>query len=306
MEFESYKEFWNDKAATPDSALAAVDGSASEEVVQITGRFTARQVATALELNAADRALELGCGVGRIGRELAPHCAHWTGVDISEKMIGHARERLGHLDNTEFHQLERTRLEAIADASLTKAYSVAVLCHMDKEDLYLYLQELHRTVRPGGLIYVETWNLAHPIGWKRWEFEVANWRRSEQKQRKDVARNQFCTPDEFQLYVRRAGFQPLACYADSPWVQVVAGHSLDEMDVAQQHRRLAEEAVTIAYSPLFGRLFELTVEVIYGLIHPRELVAALDTHADQPEVPVFRPFVESMWKSQPERWGEMG
>ena len=57
MEFESYKQFWNDKAATPESALAAVDGSASEEVVQITGRFTARQVATALELGRAELAL---------------------------------------------------------------------------------------------------------------------------------------------------------------------------------------------------------------------------------------------------------
>ena len=306
MEFESYKQFWNEKAATPESALAAVDGSASEEVVQITGRFTARQVATALELGAEDRILELGCGVGRIGRELAPHCAHWTGVDISERMIAHARERLEHLGNTEFHQLERSRLDMLSDASLTKAYSVAVLCHMDKEDLYLYLQELHRPVRPGGLIYVETWNLAHPIGWKRWEYEVAHWRRSEQKQRKDVARNQFCTPDEFELYVRHAGFQPLACYADSPWVQIVAGHSLDAAEVARQHRRLAEEAAAIAYSPLFGRLFEQTVDVIYGVIHPRELVAFLDQHADQPEAPLFRPFVESMWKQQPGRWGEMG
>jgi len=304
MEFESYKQFWNDKASTPESALAAVDGSASEEVVRITGRFTARQVATALDLNSEDRVLELGCGVGRIGRELAPHCAHWTGVDISERMISHARERLGHLGNAEFFQLERTSLDRIADDSLTKAYSVAVLCHMDKEDLYLYLQELHRTVRPGGVIYVETWNLAHPIGWKRWEYEVSNWRRSEQRQRKDVARNQFCTPDEFQLYVRQAGFQTLASYSDSPWVQLVAGHSLKEAEVARQHRRLAEESAVIAYSPLFGRLFELTVDVIYGVIHPRELVAVLDEHVEQPETPVFRPFVESMWRKNPGRWGE--
>ena len=169
----------------------------------------------------------------------------------------------------------------LADGSLTKAYSVAVLCHMDKEDLFLYLKELHRTVRPGGLIYVETWNLAHPIGWKRWEYEVANWRRSEQKQHKDVARNQFCTPDEFELYVRRVGFAPLACHSDSPWVQVVAGHSLDDAEIARQHRRLSEETAVIAYSPLFGRLFEMTVDVIYGVIHPRELMAFLDDHAEQ-------------------------
>ncbi|NNK37043.1 MAG: class I SAM-dependent methyltransferase [Xanthomonadales bacterium] len=305
MEFESYKQFWNHQAATPESALAAVDGSASEEVVRITGRFTARQVATAIELNGDDRLLELGCGVGRIGRELAPHCAHWTGVDISDKMISHARERLGHLDNTAFHQLSRTALDSLDDGSLTKAYSVAVLCHMDKEDLYLYLKELHRTVRPGGLIYIETWNLAHPIGWKRWEYEVNHWNRSDQKLRKDVARNQFCTPDEFELYVRQAGFTPLATYSGSPWVQVIAGHSPDEEAVARQHRRLAEQASAIAYSPLFGRLFEQTVDVIFGVLHPRKVLEFLDQHGDQPETPLFRPFIETLWRKNPQLWGDI-
>jgi SAM-dependent methyltransferase len=304
MEFESYKQFWNHQAATPESALLAVDGSASEEVVQITGQYTARQVATSLELGPEDRILELGCGVGRIGRELAPHCQHWTGVDISENMISHARDRLGHLGNTAFHQLSRTRLDALGDDSLTKAYSVAVLCHMDKEDLFIYLNELYRTVRPGGLIYVETWNLAHPIGWKRWEYEVDNWNRSEQKQRKDVARNQFCTPDEFELYVRQAGFTPLACYSDSPWIQIIAGHSLEETAITQQRRRLSEQAATIAYSPLFGRLFELTVDAIFGVIHPRDVLKFIDDHADQPEAALFRPFIETMWRKNPQTWGE--
>jgi SAM-dependent methyltransferase len=304
MEFESYQQFWNHQATTPESALAAVDGSASEEVVQTTGRYTARQVATAIDLDDTDSVLELGCGVGRIGRELAPRCNHWTGVDISSKMIAHARERLAHLENIDFHELRRSNLEALGDGSISKAYSVAVLCHMDKEDLYLYLKDLWRVVRPGGLIYVETWNLAHPIGWKRWEYEVNNWNRSDQKQRKDVARNQFCTPDEFQLYIRHAGFTPLACYADSPWVQVIAGHSLDEQAIDSQRRRLEERAGEIAYSPLFGRLFELTVDVIFGVIHPREVIAFLDECGDRPEAVLFRPFIETLWQSKPEIWGE--
>lgn len=304
MEFESYKQFWNHQAATPESALAAVDGSASEEVVQITGKYTAQQVATGLDLKPEDCILELGCGVGRIGRELAPHCRHWTGVDISEKMISHARQRLDQFSNTEFHQLSRTSLEMIDDDSLSKAYSVAVLCHMDKEDLYLYLQELHRTVRPGGLIYLETWNLAHPVGWKRWEYEVNNWNRSDHSQRKDVARNQFCTPDEFQLYIQHAGFKPLACYADSPWIQVIAGQSLDEEESARQCRRLSEQSARIAYSPLFGRLFELTADVVFGAIHPSDLISFLAEHENQPEAPLFRPYIEAMWKKNPQLWGD--
>jgi SAM-dependent methyltransferase len=304
MEFESYDQFWNHQATTPESALAAVDGSASEEVVQTTGRFTAEQVAQAVDLGADDTLLELGCGVGRIGRELAPRCRHWTGVDISANMISHARERMAHLDNVDFHELRRSRLDALDDDSISKAYSVAVLCHMDKEDLYLYLKDLWRVVRPKGLIYVETWNLAHPIGWKRWEYEVNNWDRSDQKQRKDVARNQFCTPDEFQLYVRQAGFTPLACYADSPWVQVIAGHSLDDGEIEAHRRRLEEHADDIAYSPLFGRLFELTVDVIFGVIHPREVIAFIDDCGEQREAALFRPFIETLWSSKPEIWGE--
>ena len=304
MEFESYEQFWNHQATTPESALAAVDGSASAEVVQTTGRYTARQVATALDLDDQDTLLELGCGVGRIGRELAPRCRHWTGVDISANMIAHAQERMSDLDNTAFHELRRSSLEALGDDSISKAYSVAVLCHMDKEDLFLYLKDLWRVVQPKGLIYVETWNLAHPIGWKRWEYEVNNWNRSDQKQRKDVARNQFCTPDEFQLYIEHAGFTPLACYADSPWVQVIAGHSLDEQEIEAHERRLDKRAGEIAYSPLFGRLFELTVDMIFGVIHPRAVIAFLDECEDRPEATLFRPFIETLWKSKPEIWGE--
>ena len=134
MDVSNYAEFWNRQASSAASAISAVDGSQSEDVVRHTGRWSASQALAALNIGPQDDVLELGCGIGRIGRELAPHCARWTGVDISEKMIAHARERLGHLDNTELHQLERTSLEAMADGSQTKAYSVAVLCHMDKED----------------------------------------------------------------------------------------------------------------------------------------------------------------------------
>ena len=304
MENKTYKDFWNSQASSPESAISAVDGSQSEDVVQHTGRWSAEQVRAALDIGPDDRVLELGCGIGRIGRELAPRCRSWTGVDISENMIAYAGQRMAELDNVTFHKLQRSSLEMLADDSIDKAYSIAVFCHMDKEDLYLYLKDLWRVVRPGGLIYVETWNLAHPIGWKRWEYEVNNWNRSDQKQRKDVARNQFCTPDEFQLYIRHAGFTPLACYADSPWVQVIAGHSLDEQAIESQRRRLEEHAGEIAYSPLFGRLFELTVDVIFGVIHPREVIAFLDECGDRPEAVLFRPFIETLWQSKPEIWGE--
>jgi cyclopropane fatty-acyl-phospholipid synthase-like methyltransferase len=90
-EIPSYKEHWNRRARTPEDAVAAVDGSTSEDVLQHTGRWAAEQVRKALDVQPDDRVLELGCGVGRIGRELSPHCGAWVGTDISENMIEHAR-----------------------------------------------------------------------------------------------------------------------------------------------------------------------------------------------------------------------
>jgi len=45
---KSYKTFWDDKASTTKGALLAVDGSANEQVLQLTGAYSARQVETAL------------------------------------------------------------------------------------------------------------------------------------------------------------------------------------------------------------------------------------------------------------------
>ncbi|HET9484474.1 MAG TPA: class I SAM-dependent methyltransferase, partial [Xanthomonadales bacterium] len=188
MSFTDYKSFWDAKATTPEGAMAAVDGSTDEGVLRATGGYSARQVAAALELTKDDRVLELGCGVGRIGRELAERVGHWHGVDISSNMVDVARTRLAPYANTSTSVLMRTKLDGLADASFDKAYSVAVFIHMDKEDFFLYLTELRRVLKPGGRVFFDVWNLAHPIGWKRFDYEVRSHVGADPAQRKDVAR----------------------------------------------------------------------------------------------------------------------
>ena len=119
MSFSNYKSFWDNKAETVAGAMAAVDGSTDESVLRATGAYSARQVAAALELTRSDRVLELGCGVARIGRELAPHVAAWHGVDISANMVGIARNRLAAagIANATAEPLLRTSLSMLADGS---------------------------------------------------------------------------------------------------------------------------------------------------------------------------------------------
>lgn len=303
MEITTYKDFWNRQASSAESAISAVDGSQSEEVVQHTGRWSAAQVQAALDIGPGDQVLELGCGIGRIGRELAPNCRHWTGVDISENMIHHAGERLAHLENVSFHRLERSNLEMLEDNSIDKAYSIAVFCHMDKEDLYLYMQELNRVVRPGGIIFVETWNLAHPVGWRRWAYEPLVWSRANQGQRKDVARNQFCTAEEFELYVSYAGFEPLANFNKSQSVQIVAGKDLTSEQRADWLAHIEKNRDEIGYSPLYAELFAQSVDVLFGKMPPAEMLAYIDDLGDVSEARLFRPYLLSLWQKNAEIWG---
>lgn len=295
-DYNSYQAFWNHQARTPEAAMAAVDSSGNESVAQATGDWTARQVRLALDLQPQDTVLELGCGVARIGRQLLPHCGHWIGTDISQGMLDSARQRLGERDDVQLELLQRSSLDMLEDNSVDKAYTVAVLCHMDKEDLYLYLQEIRRVLKPGGLAYLETWNLADPIGWQRWQYEVDFWQRSDQTQRKNVSRNQFCTPDEFNLYVEKAGLQSVQSYTGSPWIQVIAGKSLAEDALTGQRNRLQSLAGDIAYSEGFSYLFGEVVKVIFGIRKPGDLLAEVNS-IDSDEGRLYRQFVEGLWRA---------
>ncbi len=293
----NYKDFWNAKARTATSAMIAVDGSADEDVLRLTGAYSRAQVELALDLKPSDRVFEIGCGVGRIGREIAPIVAAWHGMDIADNMIAVARERLAAHGNVRVSTLDRSRLDPLADASMDKGYCVAVFIHMDKEDFLLYLQDVARVLVPGGLFYFDAWNLAHPVGWRRWNYEVMQAARNDPRQRKDVARNQFCVPEEAALYARQAGLEIVLALTDSPWVQMVVrkpgqGAAPD----------IATRGARIAYTPLWTELFAGTLDVLLEGRHPLAMIADLEHDTRGPEVAMFRAWLRALWKENPQTW----
>jgi cyclopropane fatty-acyl-phospholipid synthase-like methyltransferase len=302
MSFSNYKHFWDDKASTTVGAYAAVDGSVDEEVLQATGRYTAAQVRAALALKPEHRVLELGCGVGRIGYWLAPQVSHWHGVDISQNMLEVARARLAGRGNFGLDVLTRSDLKMLEDASFDAAYSIAVFIHMDKEDLYLYLRELKRVLKPGGRLFFDTWNLAHPIGLRRFQFEVSTYERADQRERKDVARNQFSTPQEIDIYLRAAGFEVMRLMVDSPWVQAIAAHGMESP--AQEQARIAELEPQIAYRPEWTQFFNRILDILNLGEHPSVLYGELLASPESAEKAVFVPWLKSMWRQQQAQWGK--
>ena len=111
------------------------------------------------------KALDVGCGVGRIIQQLAPRFAEVHGVDVSDEMLRLAGERLKPFPNVQLHRLDGTDLKLFPDNTFNIMWSYSVFYHMPRDLYYGYLKELSRVMVPGGrLIY----QLAQLYSWRRW------------------------------------------------------------------------------------------------------------------------------------------
>src|SRR6266403_5856871 len=69
------------------------------------------------------RALEIGCGPGRLMRPMSRHFAEIHGIDVSDEMISLAREKLREVTNAFPHAGDGSSLARFADNSLDFVYS---------------------------------------------------------------------------------------------------------------------------------------------------------------------------------------
>jgi len=98
-----------------------------------------------------DRALDFGCGLGRLTQPLADHFKSVTGVDISSSMLERA-ERANRRPNATFVLNVRPDLSVFPDQHFDFIYSTMVLQHMPPELALSYTDEFARILRPGGLV----------------------------------------------------------------------------------------------------------------------------------------------------------
>jgi SAM-dependent methyltransferase len=98
------------------------------------------------------RALEIGCGPGRLMLPLSVHFHEIHGVDVSERMVQLARQNLAGVGHAHVHATGGTNLERFEDDSFDFAYSYAVFQHIPSREVVLrYLGETRRILRDGGV-----------------------------------------------------------------------------------------------------------------------------------------------------------
>jgi SAM-dependent methyltransferase len=201
----TYGSWWDSQAQSAKGAFHVVSHESSDEQFRIEGaRIAGAFVALGL-CGATSDVLEIGCGVARIGRELAARVRSWTGADISENMLEHARRRTQGMANVTLRALDGVNLSIFEDARFDFAYSTIVFCHLDKEDVYEYMKETFRVLRPGGRAYFDGFNLEA-------DWTLSKWRKDQaahvgDAKLADRARNQYATPSEVRRFVEAIGFE---------------------------------------------------------------------------------------------------
>src|SRR5450432_46582 len=98
------------------------------------------------------RALDFGCGVGRLTQALCERFAGCVGIDISSTMIRLAQQNNRHGERCVYALNDAENLEQYGDGEFAFIYSSIVLQHMAPKYMRNYLREFARVLAPGGVL----------------------------------------------------------------------------------------------------------------------------------------------------------
>ena len=139
----------------PPGLRHRVHGSFEEAAYLNAGHLIAEKIAAAWMAHATSSepvVLDFGCGPGRVAmhfKQKVPS-ARMFGSDIDREAIEWASSNLGRVGTFDVNaDLPRTRYD---DGSFDLVYTVSVFTHLDEASQFLWLEELRRLLRPGGLL----------------------------------------------------------------------------------------------------------------------------------------------------------
>lgn len=199
-----YKSTWTAVSETLSRARMSVAFTEDERELDRSGAATTQFLLDNVGIGPDDAVLEIGCGVGRVGKHLAPRCRRWIGADVSPNMVRFTAENLRGSGNAEFVELSGYDLKPIASETLDVVYCTVVFPHLSQWDRYSYVEDAFRVLRSGGKLYVDNINLCSESGWRIFQEH----RRIPPLERKPEM-GECSTPEELIEYLRRAGFESI-------------------------------------------------------------------------------------------------
>lgn len=214
----NYKGTWQGLSSTETDAKRFVSGTADEAHFTSSGAATVELLRSFVGIYPTDTFLEIGCGVGRVGRALAPLCKTWIGTDISANMVAHARRRLQDLPNVQVTELSGAALKEIPSDSVDVVYSTVVFMHLYEWDRCRYVYDAFRVLKPGGRIFYDNVDVASSHGKRMFDEALAV-----EPSNRPAYMSMTSSGDELEAYARWAGFHDIKVHRwHDAWVGVSA------------------------------------------------------------------------------------
>ncbi len=122
------------------------------------------------------RALDFGCGVGRLSQALSEEFEEVHGVDISPSMIGHATRFNRFPGKCNYHVNNRSDLTLFPDNHFDFIFTMITLQHIEPPYGLAYIQDFVRVLKPGGVL---NFQVVAPSLWRSLvpDFAVKTYRR---------------------------------------------------------------------------------------------------------------------------------
>jgi ubiquinone/menaquinone biosynthesis C-methylase UbiE len=150
-----------------EPGVMGLDVATADEILPYLDR-----VVFAPFLGTNDVLLEIGPGGGRFTELLLPKCRKLIAVDTSPTMLELLRDRFGDDGRIDYQLGDGLGLGGVTSSSVDSAFSYGVFVHLQHWDIYNYLRELHRVLKPGGKAIIQHSNTFSDLGWERFESEV--------------------------------------------------------------------------------------------------------------------------------------
>lgn len=166
-----------------------------------------------LGLDPQHSVVDIGCGSGRLAVKLAPWLrGKYWGVDILPELTAYAAKACGRAD-WEFGQTDGYSVR-VPDGVADFVCFFSVFTHLEYDDMYHYLAEAKRLLRPGGRVVFSYLDLGLPSHWPIFETVLAN--RNENR-----VLNQFISKEALRAMGARLGLQEERFY-DGPetWIRL--------------------------------------------------------------------------------------
>lgn len=206
-----------------DEAMSLAVGGSYEEIGRI--EYAILRYAGLTE---GQSVVDLGCGSGRLAFALSRGLTvNYTGLDVVQPLLDYA---ISKCPKSYRFILNHALTLPLPDASTDLCCAFSVFTHLLQAETYLYLQDMHRCLVPGGRVVLSFLEFAMPTHWEPFSVTVET-----QRTRTTPHLNQFIERNQIEVWARHLGYKA-PTFVDgtaAPWPSGAAlGQSIAILDRA--------------------------------------------------------------------------